>query len=222
MKAYKGFDKDLKCRGFQYKVGETYTEDEAVMCEKGFHACEDPLDVFNYYPPANSRYCEVELEEVSPETADDSKRVANEITIVKELTLNELIAAAIEGAGSKDVQSGDYSAATNTGYYSAATNTGYRSAATNTGDSSAATNTGNYSAATNTGYRSAASVEGGESIAIVTGLKSKAKGVLGCWLVLTERDDGWNILGVQTVKVDGEKIKADTYYTLEDGEIVEV
>ncbi|MDD4921773.1 MAG: hypothetical protein PHS30_04740, partial [Bacteroidales bacterium] len=103
------------------------------------------------------------------------------------------------------------SAATNTGYSSAATNTGYSSAATNTGDSSAATNTGNYSAA---------KVDGKESIAIVTGKDSKAAGALGCWLVLTERDDEWKILSVKSVKVDGKKILADTYYCLVAGKII--
>ena len=136
-------------------------------------------------------------------------------------------AATNTGNYSAATNTGDYSAATNTGDYSAATNTGDQSAATNTGTQSAATNTGNYSAATNTGYQSAATntgdksaaiVDGKESIAIVTGMGSKAKGKLGCWLVLTERDINYHIKCVKAFKVDGEKIKEDTFYTLIDGE----
>lgn len=76
MKAYKGFTDKLQCKEFQYKVGETYEEEKAELCICGFHACEESLDVFSYYPPANSRYCSVELEDVSEETSKDSKRVA--------------------------------------------------------------------------------------------------------------------------------------------------
>ena len=122
----------------------------------------------------------------------------------------------------KATNTGNRSAATNTGYSSAATNTGYSSAATNTGNSSAATNTGNRSAATNTGDCSAATVEGKESIAIVTGNGSKASGKRGCWLVLTERDNKNHVLGVQAVKVDGETIKEDAFYTLSGGKVTEV
>lgn len=74
MKCFKGFDKNLKCRGFQYEIGKEYEEDKAKLCDSGFHACENPLDVFGYYPPVDSRYCEVELEDVSEEMSDDSKR----------------------------------------------------------------------------------------------------------------------------------------------------
>ena len=130
------------------------------------------------------------------------------------------------GNRSSATNTGDQSAATNTGDYSAATNTGDQSAATNTGDRSAATNTGNRSAATNTGDYSAAIVEGKDSIAIVTGYDSKAKGALGCWIVLTEHG-GWNgngypIKEVKAFKVDGEIVKADTFYKLINGKAVEV
>ena len=129
------------------------------------------------------------------------------------------------GDRSAATNTGNHSAATNNGHYSAATNTGDYSAATNTGNHSAATNTGDYSAATNTGYQSAAKVSGKESIAVVTGKDSKAAGALGDWIVLTERG-GWNgetcpIKEVKAFKIDGEKIKADTFYKLVDGEAVE-
>ena len=101
MKAYKGFDKDLKCRGFQYEIGKTYTmmEGEPVkLCKRGFHACEKPLDCFGYYAPGLSRYCEVELADVSGERSGDSKRVAKTITIIRELTKDEMHDISQEGA----------------------------------------------------------------------------------------------------------------------------
>ena len=237
MKCYKGFDKDLKCRGFQYEIGKEYEENTADICHKDFHACENPMDVFGYYNPADSRYCEVDLD-TNEQTVEDSKRVGKKIKIETEIGLSGLIQAGVkfilekvDFKSAKESNTGDWSAATNTGYrsaatntgdWSAATNTGYRSAATNTGNQSAATNTGDWSAATNTGDWSAATVGGAESIAVVTGYGSKAKGAVGCWLVLTERDEKMHILGVQAVCVDGETIKADTFYMLKNGAITEV
>ena len=219
MKCYKGFDKDLKCRGFQYEIGKEYEEDAADICHKGFHACENPMDVFGYYNPADSRYCEVDLD-TNEQTGEDSKRVGKKIKIETEIGLSGLIQAGVKFILEKvDFKSAKES---NTGYQSAATDTGDWSVATNTGDWSAATNTGNQSAATNTGNRSAATVGGAESIAVVTGYGSKAKGAVGCWLVLTERDEKMHILGVQAVCVDGETIKADTFYMLKNGAIIEV
>ena len=218
MKCYKGFDKDLKCRGFQYEIGKEYEENAADICHKGFRACENPMDVFGYYNPADSRYCEVDLD-TNEQTGEDSKRVGKKIKIETEIGLSGLIQAGVKFILEKvDFKSAKES---NTGRQSAATNTGDRSAATNTGNQSAATNTGDRSAATNTGYQSAATVGGAESIAVVTGYDSKAKGAVGCWLVLTERDEKMHILGVQAVCVDGETIKADTFYMLKNGAITE-
>lgn len=117
MKAYKGFDKNLSCRGFQYEIGKEYIEKDAELCKKGFHACENPMDALRYYEPANSRYCEVELE-ANDQTSDDSKRVGKRIKISTEIGLFGLI-----NAGVKYIESRiDWinSAATNTGDYSAA------------------------------------------------------------------------------------------------------
>ena len=260
MKAYKGFNRELRCKGFQYEVGKEYEEPEAELCKCGFHACENPLDVFRYYPPASSRYCEVEMDEVDPWIEDDSKRCSKKIRIGVEIGFKGIIEAGIkfimdsvDWANKKEFNTKHQSAATNTGYRSAATNTGDQSAAintggqsaaintgmqsaaintgiqsvaTNTGDRSVAINTGYQSVATNAGYWSVATVEGGESIAIATGIKSRAKGLLGCYIVLAEwcRDEcgNWHIKHVQSAKVDGEKIKADTFYALKNGEFVEV
>ena len=219
MKCYKGFDKDLRCKDFQYEVGKEYETERAEICEEGFHACEFPLDVLWYYNPADSRFCEVELD-ANEQTHDDSKRVGKKIKIDAEIGLSGLVKAGVKFI----LEKADFenAKATNTGNWSAATNTGDCSAATNTGNRSAATNTGDCSAATNTGDCSAATVEGKESIAIVTGNGSKASGKRGCWLVLTERDNKNHVLGVQAVKVDGKTIKEDAFYTLSGGKVTEV
>ena len=220
MKAYKGFDKDLKCRGFQFEAGKEYREEKADICKSGFHACENPLDVFKYYPPATSRYCKVDLD-ANEQKEDDSKRVGKKILILDEISLQDMINAGIAyieagvnwedsastntgdhsvstntGYRSVSTNTGDQSASTNTGHNSVSTNTGYRSASTNTGDQSVSTNTGDQSASTNTGDHSAAVVEGEESVAAAIGYKSKAKGSLGSFLVLADwiETDGEGIL----------------------------
>ena len=246
IKGYKGFNPDLTCRDFQYEVGKEYETDEAKVCETGFHFCENPFDVWGYYPPCNAkgqlnRFCEVEGSGEIDNSRSD-KTACSHIKVNAEIGLQGIINAGVKfimdkvsRSGSKQSNTGYQSAATNTGYQSAATNTGDYSAATNTGNQSTATNTGNQSAATNTGYRSTAtntgdysvaSVGGRESVAIVTGKDSMAKGALGCWIVLTERGE-WDgttypIKCVKAFKVDGEKIKPDTFYKLENGEAVEV
>ncbi|EFR5826334.1 hypothetical protein HYJ65_000738 [Salmonella enterica] len=190
---FKGFNKDLTCRDFQFAIGETFHHDGKVeACGSGFHACECPFDVFSYYPPAESRYAEtISFGVIDREEEGDTKIASASITIKSELTLPQFIQRGIEwiwskidksleqqimtGNRSAATNTGDWSAATNTGYQSAATNTGNRSAATNTGYQSAATNTGNRSAATNTGYRSAATNTGYQSAATNTGDLSAAE-----------------------------------------------
>ena len=225
IKGYKGFGKDLKCRGYQYEVGKNYEHNREVSCCKsGFHFCENPMDVLNYYNPADSRYCEVEGSGTIDKDTDDTKVAVSKLHISEEIGLKGLIEAGVKFI--LDKVNWKDNKESNTGYQSAATNTGDKSAATNTGYQSAATNTGDKSAATNTGYKSAATVNGKNSIAIVTGYDSKAKGTLGCWIVLTERGEwngnGYPIKEVKAFKVDGEIVKADTFYKLIDGEAVEV
>ena len=196
MKCFKGFDKDLKCRDFQYEIGKEYTEEKADICNCGFHACEFPMDVFGYYPPSDSRYCEVELEENGQKSSDDSKRVGKKISVKAEIGIAGIIKAGVE----------------------------YIKEQVNWEDDKA-TNTGNRSAATNTGNRSAAIVEGKESIALATGIKSKAKGKTGCFIVLTEWKEikfEYYLVDVKSAKVDGKNIKEDTFYMLKDGKFVEV
>ncbi|EAX7983867.1 hypothetical protein BRP59_02325 [Salmonella enterica] len=199
---FKGFNKDLKCRGFQFAIGETFHHDGKVeACGSGFHACECPFDVFSYYPPAESRYAEtISFGITDSEEGGDTKIASSSITIKDELTLPQFIQRGIEwiwskidksleqqimcGSWSAATNTGNRSAATNTGNQSAATNTGNRSAATNTGDWSAATNTGNRSAATNTGYQSAATNTGNRSAATNTGNRSAATNT-GDWSAAT-------------------------------------
>ncbi|EBL4172157.1 hypothetical protein E2A50_13650 [Salmonella enterica subsp. enterica serovar Kentucky] len=189
---FKGFNKDLTCRDFQFAIGETFHHDGKVeACGSGFHACECPFDVFSYYPPAESRYAEtISFGVIDREEEGDTKIASASITIKSELTLPQFIQRGIEwiwskidksleqqimtGNRSAATNTGNRSAATNTGDWSAATNTGDWSAATNTGYQSAATNTGNRSAATNTGYRSAATNTGDWSAATNTGYQSAA------------------------------------------------
>ena len=203
MIVYKGTDKEMKCRDFQFELGKEYVEEEAKLCYKGFHGCEYPLDVFAHYAPADSRFFVADLDGVTDETeSDDTKRVGTKIKLKSEIGIAGIAKAAVEYIKEKAESSKNQ--------------TGNCSAATNTGDRSAATNTGNWSAAT---------VDGKESIAIVTGVDSKASGALGCWLVLTDRG-GWNgdtfpIKEVRAVKVDGETIKPGVFYKLQNGEVVE-
>ena len=185
MIVYKGTDKDMKCRGFQFKLGKEYEEAEAQLCNKGFHGCEYPLDVFAHYAPADSRFFVADLDGVTDEMeSDDTKRVGTKIKLRAEIGIPGIVKAAVEyikeKAESSDNQTGNRSAATNTGDWSAATNTGDRSAATNTGDWSAATNTGDCSAATNTGYCSAAANTGYRSAATNTGYRSAATNTGNC------------------------------------------
>ncbi|EJN3944360.1 hypothetical protein NP620_001710 [Salmonella enterica] len=246
---FKGFNKDLKCRGFQFAIGETFHHDGKVeACGSGFHACECPFDVFSYYPPAESRYAEtISFGVIDREEIGDTKIASASITIKAELTLPQFIQRGIEwiwskidksleqqimtgnqsaatntGNQSAATNTGDQSAATNTGYRSAATNTGNWSAATNTGDQSAATNTGNWSAATNTGNWSAAEVSGSQSVAAAFGIEGKARASEGAAIVLCYRDEDGELIHIRASKVGENGIMPDTWYQLdEDGEFVE-
>ncbi|EHY8502707.1 hypothetical protein K4653_004824 [Salmonella enterica] len=228
---FKGFNKDLKCRDFQFKIGKTFHHDGKVeACGSGFHACECPFDVFSYYPPAESRYAEtISFGVIDREEIGDTKIASASITIKAELTLPQFIQRGIEWIWSKidksleqQIMTGNRSAATNTGNQSAATNTGNRSAATNTGNRSAATNTGDWSAATNTGDWSAAEVSGSQSVAASLGIEGKARASEGGAIVLCYRDEDGELIHIRASKVGENGIMPDIWYQLnEDGEFVE-
>ena len=247
IKAYKGFDKNLKCREFQFEIGREYEEAKAKACECGFHACEYPLDVFSYYNPAESRFCEVE--QSGDIDKKENKTASTKIKIGAELSLKDIVAAAIKftferstpentnhatgdyGASSAtgdygaSSATGDYGASSATGDYGASSATGYKGASSATGDYGASSATGNCGASSATGDYGASSATGLNSIALAAGYKCKAKGAIGTWLCIAERED-WNgetypIKEVRAVKVDGEIVKADTWYMLVDGELKE-
>ena len=305
MKAFKGFNKDLTCRGFQYEEGKEFHTEKADCCNEGFHACEYPLDCFGYYNPAESVFHEVELSGDMDRENSDTKVCATDIKIGARISIAGLIKAAIDftmsrvnkeaksyeehgassatgncGASSAtgdygaSSATGDYGASSATGYRGASSATGYRGASSATGDcgassatgyrgassatgdygassatgdcgASSATGdcgassaTGNCGASSATGYRGASSVSDPTGVAVAWGHEAKAKGCLGAHLILSDWryigekwSDGdyktpydvesWELAGAKMVQVDGEKIKADTYYRCVDGEVVE-
>ena len=223
IKSYKGFNKDMTCRGFQYEEGKEYKEETADACHSGFHACEYPLDCLGYYSPNESVYHEVEQSGEFDRGEDDSKVASTKIKIGARLDISGLVKAAIDftmsrvkkEAGSDE----DYGASSATGDYGASSATG------NCGASSA------------TGYKGASSANDSESVAVAWGYKGKAMGVLGSHIVLAEwkyigkedddrydrsEQEAWEFVVAKMFRVDGEKVKPDTWYRLENGELVEV
>lgn len=188
VKSYKGFNKDMTCRGFQYKEGKEYETSKAVVCNEGFHACEHPLDCLGYYPPNTSAYHEVEQtgEFSSDSGSRDSKIASTKIKIGAKLSIAGLVQAAIDFTKSKTVTMQDA--------------------------------TGDYGAS---------SADNTTAVAVAWGYESKAKGCVGSHIVCAEWryvDDKkeWELVGAKMARVDGDKIKADVYYILKDGEFVAV
>ena len=208
MKGYKGFNKDMTCRGMQYEEGKIYKmEEEPKCCERGYHFCENPIDCLGYYSPNESIYRQVEATgKISKdEDTSDTKIATNEIKIGAKIDFQTMVKMAIEFTYKHCTKKGK--------------GNNKRS------DNSVASNTGNYSVASNTGDNSVASNLGQKSIASCLGVRGQASGKKGTWLVVAEwiQDEDWNweVKEVKTVKVDGKKIKEDTYYALENGEFVE-
>ena len=202
--AYKAMDKNMKCRGKQYEVGKTYHEDEADCCRAGMHACENPLDVLHYYKVSDgARFFKVECGGDVAKSDEDSKFACTELTVKGELKVTDFAKIGVEAVmkriakkvdNAKEKASGDYS-------------TGAASGLGSTGAAS--------------GRYSTAEVSRKDSIAVANGYKSKARGAIGCYIVLTEYDDSGNMLLAKMAKVDGAVIKENTWYTLKNGEFVE-
>ena len=202
IKAYKAFDKDLSCRGFKYEVGKEYEETGDIKaCEKGFHACPYPLDVFGYYAPAGSRFCEVEQSGKIDDSESD-KVCSSKIRIGAELDIRGLVKAAVSFVKERctnecNAEPGKPATA---------------------GDSGAAT-AGNYGAATARGKAST----GSNGLSVARGNNVQVKGGIGAILVIAEEgEDTYDIVDWKAVIVDGKIVKADTWYRLENGELVEV
>ena len=205
MKVYKGTNKDMQCtpggKVFQYEQGVTYEKPKAELCAHGFHACEAPLDVLGYYPPgAGSRYFEAEIEDVSPDRREDSKVCGKKITLGAEIGIPGLVKAHIEYVKAHTTtEHTDPKQAT----------AGYRGAAT----------AGSYGAATSRGF----SASGKNGLSVARGNNVRVKGCLGAVLVIVEEmSDSYEIKDWKAAVVDGEEIKADTWYTLKNGAFVEV
>ena len=254
MKAYKGFDKDLKCRGFQYEVGKEYEEANAALCKKGFHACENPLDTFRYYRPTDSRYCEVDVDDNGERNSTDSKVCGKHIKISAEIGLKGVINAGVrfvfdkcESATEENASgwSGNAAASGNLGNAAASGWRGNAAASGERGNAAASGNLGNAAAsgergnaaasgwsgnaaasgergtAVVTGFAGRATALGEQCLAVAWGEDSLARGTVGNWIVVSERDDDGNIIDVKIAKVDGDTVKADTWYKLVNGEIME-
>ena len=192
MKAFKGFNKDLTCRGFQYKVGETYEEEKAELCYAGFHACESPVECLQYYNPATSVYHEVELEEVSNEKDTDTKRVGKKITIGAKIGIPEICRLTFEyvkeHCTNENAEAGKPATA------------------------------GEYGAATSRGK----SATGKQGLSVARGNNVRVKGGLGAVLVIAEEDENnYDVKEFSTAIVDGKDIKADTWYKMKNGKLVE-
>ena len=194
IKAYKAFDKDLSCRGFKYEVGKEYEETGYIkVCEKGFHACPYPLDVFGYYPPAGARFCEVE-QSGKIDDSESNKVCSSKIRIGAELDIRGLVKAAVSYVKERCTNE------------------------CNAEPGKPAT-AGNHGAATARGK----ALTGSNGLSVARGKNVQVKGGIGAILVIAEeRDNTYDIVDWKAVVVDGEVVKADTWYRLENGELVEV
>ena len=209
MKAYKGFNKDLTCRGFQFEEGKEYHEENADLCNSGFHACENPLDCFGYYAPGQSVYHEVELDEVSEQRGDDTKVCGKTIKIGAKLDVAKICSLHFEyvkAHTTHEVKADDEKSASAGSYGSASAGNYGSASAGNYGRSVAGRN---------------ASV-GASGVAVAKGNGCRVKGGVGSVLVIVEeKDNNFEVKCFKTVFVDGETIKADTWYKLKNGEFVE-
>ena len=229
MKVYKGFNKNLQCdptgrKPFQYEIGGVYEEESAEVCDHGFHACENPIDVLTYYPPGSNRYCEADLDGVVKRAGDNTKVAGTKIQIGLEIGLKGIIQGALNFVMERTQNSQDTTSTT--GNRAHAATTGNRAHAATTGDDAHAATTGYGAHAATTGNRAHAEVKGKNAIAASLGIESKAKGSLGCYIVCADwqRDSRyeWQLMGVKAAKVDGVAILPDVFYTLRDGEFVRV
>lgn len=204
IKSYKGFDSSLSCRGFQYEVGKEYEMNGYIeCCERGFHACESPLEVFDHYDMLKSRFAEVEQSGIIDREEDSTKVCSSRIKINAELKLADIINIGVEWL--KDIT------------LPSKVKT----------DSSLSDNGERKKQIGSSGYYAKIDSTGTDSVIMCAGYKSKAKAKIGSWITLAEwvysEEKGRYVpVCVKTEYVDGERIKADTYYQLIGGVFTEV
>ena len=240
--SYKGFERDWTCRGYQYEIGKECVHDgDVIACDSGFHACEYPLDVLNYYSPATSRYALVEQAGDLSRHDGDSKVASRSLTVKAEIDLPGLIKAAIEyttsrtkastcdsGAASNSgdrgaaSNSGDSGAASNSGYRGAASNSGVRGAASNSGDSGAASNSGDSGAALSSGPDSRVESSGKHGVAVAAGTNNRVRASAGNVILIVHRSKDGSILHHWS-GIAGKDCESNVWYVLdEDGKLQEV
>ena len=180
LKAIKGFDKRLRCRGFQYEVGKEYQEPVAELCLKGFHACENPLDTFRYYPPTDSRYCEVEIDDNGQRNSENSKVCGEKIKIVSEIGLDGVIKAGAQfifelcKGSAEDHASGVSGNAAASGWSGNAAASGWSGNAAASGWSGNAAASGERGNAAASGWRGNAAASGERGTAAASGWSGNA------------------------------------------------
>lgn len=205
MKAYKGFNSDMTCRGFQYENGKDYETENADLCHNGFHACENPLDCLGYYHPANGGvFHEVELDEVSTQRGNDSKICGKRIKIGARISIDKLIKGGIDFIFSKvDQETGNI-------------------------DNSTSASSGNNSTSASSGNGSKSSVKGKNTVACAIGKDTRVKGDIDSWIIATEygewddQNQGYPVLCVKAEKIDWKNLLPDVWYTVKNGEFVKV
>ena len=222
---YKGTEKDMKCHGgFRYELGKKYEDNGAIRCGgSGFHSCKTPLDVFRYFAPNKSRYFVCEAGGIVDEDNEDSKIASSELTLTAEIGIPGLVKAHIDYVKShtttehtdpKQATAGDYGAAT-AGACGAATAGSYGAA---TAGSCGAATAGDRGAATSRGSVTV----GVNGTGLVRGNGVMIRGGLGAILVIAEEEENsYDLAHWKAVVVDGETVKADTWYKLMNGELVE-
>ena len=218
--AYKGFDKNLKCRDFQYEVGKEYEMDGDIKyCERGFHACESPLEVFDHYDMLNSRFAEVEQSGEIDKEENSTKVCSSRIKVKAELKLADIINLGVEWI--KDVTS-----PSKLKKETDLNDNGNNSAKIgSSGDSAKIGSSGDFAQIGSSGDSAKIESTGKHSVVMAAGNNSIAKAKIGSWITLSEWDciNGvWIPICVKTEQVDGERIKADTFYKLVNGEFKEV
>ena len=216
--AYKGFDKDFKCRDFQYEVGKTYEMDGNIeCCNRGFYACESPMEVFDHYDMLTSRFAEVEQSGEIDKENNSTKICSSRIKIKAELKLADIINLGVEWL--KEITMPSKIKANNS------SNDGGSAKIGSSGDCAQIGSSGNSAQIGSSGDSAKIDSSGQNSVVMCAGYDSKAKAAIGSWITLTEWKsigDIWKPICVKTEQVDRSRIKADTYYKLIDGKFEEV